>query len=87
MNKLMLKIKKYSELYHPFILSVLGVFIYNFWLSKNTIFIEIATKILTDSILSLVVTVEVTLFGFLLAVLALILQMNNKFIELIMKAG
>ena len=37
--------------------------------------------------LSLVVTVEVTLFGFLLAVLALILQMNNKFIELIMKAG
>jgi hypothetical protein len=87
MNKTMLKIKKYTELYYPLILSLVVVLITYFWLSKNIVFKGIVNKILLDSTLSLIISTEATLFGFLLAVLALILQMNNKLIQAIKEAA
>ncbi len=84
---LKLKIKKYSELYYPLILSSAAVLIIYFWLSKDFVFNSIANKILSDSMLSLIISIEATLFGFLLAVLALILQMNNKLIQTIKEYG
>lgn len=87
MNKTTLKIKKYSELYYPITLSLAVAFISCFWLSKNIVFKGIINKILLDSTLSLIISIEATLFGFLLAVLALILQMNNKLIQTIKEYG
>lgn len=87
MNKSMLKIKKYIELYYPLTVSVIGVLIFYFWLSKNDLLNGLITKILLDSTLSLIISTEATLFGFLLAVLALILQMNNKLIQTIKEYG
>ena len=87
MNKSMLKIKKYIELYYPFTISVIGVLIFYFWFSKNGLLSGLTTKIMLDSTLSLIISIEATLFGFLLAVLALILQMNNKLIQTIKEYG
>lgn len=83
MNKTMLRINKYTELLYPLILSLVVVLICYFWLKNNILFNGIASKMLTENILSLIISIEATLFGFLLAVLALILQMNNKLIEAI----
>jgi len=84
---LKLKIKKYTELYYPLILSLVAVLISYFWLSTNVVFVKIASKILFESTLTLIISIEATMFGFLLAVLALILQMNNKLIQTIKEFG
>ena len=51
--------------------------------NSSSVFSEITNKMITDDTLGLIITVEATIFGFLLAVLALVLQMDNKMMKLI----
>lgn len=73
--------KKNIELYYPFALSLVLTMTLLVFFSKFPLIKELGRKLLLESNLTLIITIESTLFGFLLAVLALILQMNNKLIE------
>lgn len=73
--------KKHIERYFPLVVSTGVILIVIFWLSNFPVFRAIAHKLLIDSCLTQIITIEATLFGFLLAVLALILQMNNKLVD------
>lgn len=79
--------KKHTEYYYPFVVSIGVVLIVIFWLSNFSTFRVIVHKLLVDSVLTQIITIEATLFGFLLAVLALILQMNNKLVDTLKEFG
>ena len=79
--------KKHIEYYYPFVVSIGVILIVIFWLSNFPTFRAIVHKLLVDSVLTQIITIEATLFGFLLAVLALILQMNNKLVDTLKEFG
>lgn len=78
------KILKWLEILFPVLIASISVII--LYAVRNCDFVKpICSKLLTQDFLALIISVECTLFGFLLAVLALLLQLNNKAIELIVK--
>lgn len=79
--------KKHIEYCFPFVVSTGVILIVIFWLSNIPVFRAVAHKLLLDSCLTQIITIEATLFGFLLAVLALILQMNNKLVDTLKEFG
>lgn len=79
--------KRNWELIYPVLFAICSVLIVYLELSTNITFKQIIHRLLLDNSLTLIITIETTLFGFLLAVLALILQMNNKFIDALKEAN
>lgn len=78
--------RKKIENYYPIVISIILLIIV-FCGSNQPIVRQIAKKAISYNILSLVITVETTVFGFLLAVLSIILQMNTKAIVEIKEAN
>lgn len=76
----MKKWRRHWETWYPIIISAMSTVVFLFWVSDMYFVHRIAFKLLSDGCLSQIITIEVTLFGFLLAVLAIILQMNNQLI-------
>lgn len=79
----MKKLKKIIEKYYPIVISLVLTIAVFFWLSSIPVIREILRKLLSENCLAQIITIEVTLFGFLLAVLTIILQMENKMIEIL----
>lgn len=73
------------EKYYPIALTLLSVPVIYLIMCKVPFAQVVRDEILKFEFLSLVITIEVTLFGFLLAVLAIVLQMGNRAIEIIKK--
>jgi hypothetical protein len=82
-NKNLLKFKKLLENTYPLITAVVLTVLSLTIFSKETVYIDFTSKLLSDSMLTLIVTIESALFGFLLTILALIFQMNNKMLDII----
>lgn len=83
MKRKHLKIKKCIENTFPgFIAIIISVLFFTVF-SKYPFFVDFTSKLLSDPILTLIITIESALFGFLLTILALIFQMNNKMVEII----
>lgn len=74
------------EKIYPYLLSSIVIF-FIFVFNNNEDVISIQKKILDKDILNIIITIESILFGFLMTVLSLIVQMNNKAIELIKTLG
>jgi len=86
----MLKCKlkpKHITMVYPFVLSCVFILYALFIGSNNLVFIVIAKKVLSENILTLIITIQSALFGFFLTILALLLQMNNKAIDLVKEFG
>ena len=76
----------YIEKFYPCIISVIaGVLVYCFF--ADGVVSGVFGKIFASQFLSVIITVEGVLFGFLLTVLSVIMQMNNKELELIKELG
>jgi hypothetical protein len=74
---------KYVEIWYPFCLSLIITTMSFFWFSKYITFNLICIKLVSDSVLSVLITIQSALFGFFLTILALLLQMNNKAINMV----
>lgn len=77
--------KRNFEKYYPLFFTIVGLLVISILMFKIPFAKTIREEMLKPDFLSLIVTIETTLFGFLLAVLAIVLQLNNKTIELIKK--
>jgi len=80
------KSSKFLEIIFPSLIASIAVVIL-VAIDKSDIVQTICSGLLTHDFLALIISVECTLFGFLLAVLAIILQLKNKAIDLIVKFG
>lgn len=78
------KLSKWIEILFPTFIASIAVAII-VAMHNNEFVHTICSKLLSRDFLTLIISIECTLFGFLLAVLALLLQLNNKAIELIVK--
>lgn len=76
-------VKKRIENYYPITISILSIFMYYFFLSSNKPAHSIIIRIIDDNLISVIITIYSALFGFLLTILALIYQMNNKMLDLV----
>ncbi len=74
---------KNIESSYVFIISVIITMITFFWLSKLSFSNSVFHKLLCENIVILIITIESALFGFLLTILALLLQLNNKAISFV----
>lgn len=77
--------KRNFEKYYPQFFTILSILVISVLMFKMPFANELKNEMLKPDFLSLIVTVETTLFGFLLAILAIVLQLNNKTVELIKK--
>lgn len=77
---------KYLERFYPICLSLLFI-VFIFLFRDSAFIISVSKKLFTENILSLVITIESILFGFLMTVISLIIQMNNKAIDAIKQLG
>lgn len=75
--------KRNIEKFYPLILTIVGTIVIITLMHHITFFENLKEGMIKPDFLSLIVTVETTLFGFLLAIFAIILQMDNKIMELI----
>lgn len=64
----------------PLFFAIIGIVTY-IVIPKTDLILSLTKKFTSTDFLTIFITVEATLFGFLLTVLSIILQMNNKGIE------
>ncbi|MDH6310462.1 hypothetical protein M2451_003734 [Dysgonomonas sp. PFB1-18] len=74
------------EILYPYVFSSLGI-IFVLIFRKNELLISLIKKILSSNILEIIITIESILFGFLLTILSLIIQMDNRAINAIKECG
>lgn len=80
-----LKKNRRFEKYHPVVFAIVFISIVILLENKLTTFYNLIGEATETEFLTIIITLESTLFGFLLAVLAIILQLKGKVVALIRK--
>lgn|GEM_PF-4347829 len=71
---------KYIEYWYPYVVSW-GMCLL-FYIFRDELFVrDLSSKIFRHEFLSLIITIESVLFGFLLTILSLVIQMDNKAVK------